>query len=482
MNKPLKVRFLEPGNRPYRPSPWNLFVYDRYIRTPGTGLITLATIARDAGADARVYSESISRIVWEDVLDADLVCIGVFTFNAPRGYELADYVRKHSRALVVLGGLHASLSAQEAADHADFVLLGEGDESIRDLLAALSAGERPVFPGLAWRDESGAFRTTGPRRPPCDISTIPDRSLVYRYREMAGHNTLWPQVHASRGCPHSCDYCAVVRHFGHRVRTRPPENVVEEIRQAVAFHDRPGRLLRVLWLTDDNFFADRDWAMSVLRAILRSGIRCAFTVQARFEVGFDDEMLDLLAQAGFTELAMGVEFLDDESFALYHKQSTRDQIVASIRNIQRHGLQVRGLFILGADNHEPGVGDRLADFAIENDLCGVLIQAMYFVPGTPVYEANRGRLLREGDWGRCTGRAVHYPRRMSPEQLQREVLRASARIYSLPRLLHALRHRRGMYRLLFAGECLWQWSVRADLKRELPWLRALSASPRAESQ
>ena len=111
MNKPLKVRFLEPGNRPYRPSPWNLFVYDRYIRTPGTGLITLATIARDAGADARVYSESISRIVWEDVLDADLVCIGVFTFNAPRGYELADYVRKHSRALVVLGGLHASLSA-----------------------------------------------------------------------------------------------------------------------------------------------------------------------------------------------------------------------------------------------------------------------------------------------------------------------------------------------------------------------------------
>ena len=107
---------------------------------------------------------------------------------------------------------------------------------------------------------------------------------------------------------------------------------------------------------------------------------------------------------------------------------------------------------------------------------------MYFVPGTPVYEANRGRLLRDGDWGRCTGRAVHYPRRMSPEQLQREVLRASARIYSLPRLLHALRRRRGMYRLLFAGECLWQWSVRADLKRELPWLRALSASPRAESQ
>ena len=65
-NRAIKVRFLEPGNRPYRPSPLNFFVYDRYIRTPGTGLMTLTTIARDAGADARMYSESISRIVWSE--------------------------------------------------------------------------------------------------------------------------------------------------------------------------------------------------------------------------------------------------------------------------------------------------------------------------------------------------------------------------------------------------------------------------------
>ena len=474
MERALKVRFLEPGNRPYRPSPLNFFVYDRTIRTPGTGLITLATIARNSGADARVYSESISRIVWEDVLDADVICIGVFTFNAERGYELAAYARAHSRALVVLGGLHASLSPQEAAQYADFVLLGEGDESILDLLAAVRARRRPDFPGLAWLDESGAFQTTGPRCPPLDISTIPDRALVYRYREMAGHNTLWPQVHASRGCPHNCDYCAVVRHFGHGVRTRPPENVVEDIRQALAFHERPGRLLRVLWLTDDNFFADRAWAVSVLRAIIDSGIRCAFTVQARFEVGFDDEMLELLSWAGFTELAMGVEFLEDESFARYHKQSTRGKIVESIRNIRRHGLQVRGLFILGADDQERGVGKKLAAFAAEQDLCGALIQAMYFVPGTPVYEANKDRLLRGGDWSRCTGKAVHFPQKMTPAQLQREVIEASAGVYSFRRLLHALRTRPWTYKLLFLGECLWQASVRADLRAELPELTSLT--------
>ena len=61
--------------------------------------------------------------------------------------------------------------------------------------------------------------------------------------------------------------------------------------------------------------------MSVLRAIVDSGIRYRFNVQARYEVGFDDEMLDLLRQAGFFELDLGIEFLDDASFATYTRRA-----------------------------------------------------------------------------------------------------------------------------------------------------------------
>ena len=94
------------------------------------------------------------------------------------------------------------------------------------------------------------------------------------------------------------------------LRTRSPENVVADIRESIRFFHRGHvRLAKDLWLTDDNFFADRDWAMSVLRAIVDSGIRYRFNVQARYEVGFDDEMLDLLRQAGFFELDLGIEFL-----------------------------------------------------------------------------------------------------------------------------------------------------------------------------
>ena len=105
----MKVRFIEPGNRPYKPTPLNYFVYDRYIRTPSVGLNTLATIVKRRVEDTLMYSESISRIPVKDLLDADVIFIGVFTFAAVRGYQIARYLKKHSKAVIVLGGLHASM-------------------------------------------------------------------------------------------------------------------------------------------------------------------------------------------------------------------------------------------------------------------------------------------------------------------------------------------------------------------------------------
>ncbi|MCI9151270.1 MAG: B12-binding domain-containing radical SAM protein [Lachnospiraceae bacterium] len=467
----MKIRFLEPGNRPYRRSPLNLFVYERYIRTPSNGILTLATILKREYDDVFCYSESIARIVWKDVLDADLIVISIFTFAAKRGYELADYIRKNSRAVIVFGGLHATLASGEAAEHGDYVLLGEGDESILPLVRQIERKQEITVPGVVyWRE--GRLVQTGEPIVPTSIDTIPDRSLMYRFRKMTGHNTIWAQVHASRGCPHKCDYCALVAAFGQGVRVRSPQAVVEDIRQAIDFFDRGHiRLAKMLWLTDDNFFANRAWAVSVLQAIIDSGIRYQFTIQARYEVGFDDELLELLKAAGFIELAMGIEFLEDEAFAQYHKKSTYQEILRSVKNIQRHGLRVRGLFIVGADNQEPGVGERLAEFVIEHDIAGVLIQSMYFIPGTPVYDTHREVLLEEQGWERCVGKVVHRPRNMTPAQLQQEIIIASRRIYSFRRLMQALVRKRGIERLLFLGEFFWQASVRSDLKKDMEYLK-----------
>lgn len=469
----LKIRFIEPGNRPYKPSPLNAFVYDRYIRTPSLGLNTLATIVQREYQDTFMYSESISKIRMDDVLDADVICIGFFTFAAERAYELAAYFYEHSDAVIVMGGLHASMDWEETVNHCDYVMLGEGDETILPLLHAVQKNERPAFAGVAWKDESGVHNTGMPV-PPEDINTIPNRDLVYRYQKMAGHSTVWPLVHASRGCPHNCDYCALVRHFGHRVRTRTPENVVADIKYSMEFFNRGhNRIFKDLWITDDNFFADREWAVSVLHAIIDANMGYTFNIQARYEVGFDDEMLDLLKKAGFFELDLGIEFVDDASFATYHKKSTRQEIIDSIKNIQKHGICVRGLFILGSDNQKVGCGKQLADFVIENNIKGVLIQCMYFVPGTPVFEATKDRLLHK-HWAKYNGNTVFYPKNMTPYELQLEHIDASRRIYSFKRLVHAVVHEDFIHKVLFVGEYFWHMSIRSDLKKELPYLKRMS--------
>ena len=474
----MKIRFIEPGNVPYKPSFKNLYVYDRFIRTPSNGLMTLATIVQKAHPDFDIlmYSESISKLKWSDILDSDVVFISIFTFSAMRGYELADFIRENSKSKIVFGGLHATLNHAEVVPHCDFVLLGEGDETILKIIDSIEKGATPNFQGVAYKDEFGKIVCTGRAPLPHNIDCIPNREICHNFKKMAGHNTIWPQVHASRGCPHNCDYCSLVAAFGRGIRTRTPQNVIDDIKNAISFfEDGHHRLAKFLWITDDNFFADRKWAMEVLNLMIEQKINYRFSIQARFEVGFDDEMLELLKKAGFFELALGIEFLEDEAFRNYHKKSTYQQILDSVKNIQKHGLNARGLFIFGADNHTKGIGEKLANFVIENDISGILIQSMYFVPGTPVYASHKDELIDE-NWSRCVGKVVHYPKLMSPTELQNEIIIASKKIYSVKRLAKALFTKKFDEFILFAGEFFWQQSVRNRLKKDMQYLRTHAKS------
>lgn len=475
----MKIRFIEPGNKPYAKSLKNYFVYNDTIRPPSNGALVLTTIAKQYADDTCMYSESISDIVWEDVLDADIVFISIFTFNANRGYELATYIRKNSRATIVFGGLHATLNGEETINYGDYVVLGEGDESMVQLIEVIKNKKEIDFPGILYWEKDQVVKSGTPVLPK-DIDTIPNHNLLHQFKEMTRYNTIWPQVHASRGCPHQCDYCALVAAFGHSVRVRTPESVIEDIKQTIDFfHSKYKRWAKILWITDDNFFANRAWAISVLKMIIAEKIEYGFTIQARYEVGFDDEMLALLKEAGFVEIAMGIEFLEDEAFKSHNKKSSYQEILEAVKNIQKHGIRVRGLFIVGADNHAEGVGERLANFVKENDICGVLIQSMYFIPGTPVYEQYKERLI-EGDWSRCMGKVVHIPERITPYALQKEIILASQKIYSFPRFLGAFFKKNRQEALLFMGEFFWQYYVRKDLKKDLKNLVGLNALTKAK--
>lgn len=90
-----KIRFIEPGNySAYKKSIINTFTYNKYIKNPSTGLITLTTIVKNLIDDTLMYSESISETDFEDVYDADIVFVSINTFNAVRGFEIAKSHQK----------------------------------------------------------------------------------------------------------------------------------------------------------------------------------------------------------------------------------------------------------------------------------------------------------------------------------------------------------------------------------------------------
>lgn len=84
-------------------------------------------------------------------------------------------------------------------------------------------------------------------------------------------------------------------------------------------------------------------------------------------------------------------------------------------------------------------------------------------------------LIDKNDWSRCIGKVVHYPKNMTPAELQREIIIASAEIYSVKRLISAILHKRGLERILFMGEFFWQKNVRKRLKKELPYLEEIGS-------
>jgi anaerobic magnesium-protoporphyrin IX monomethyl ester cyclase len=476
-----KIRFIEPGNySPYRNSIANALTYNKYIRNPSTGLITLTTIVKKRVDDTLMYSESISEIIWKDIYDADIVFIGINTFNAVRSYTIAKQIKQYSSALIVFGGMHASLNFTEAVEYGDYVLTGDGDELILDFIEYVeqknkNVNQKQEFPGVIYK-QNGQIINSGNREQPENIDTIPDRNLVYQYSRMAKrYDTLWAQVHASRGCPHNCDYCTVVRHFGRKIRKRTPENVVQDIKEAILFHKRRiiPRLNTFVWITDDNFAHDRDWAISVLRCIIENNIKYHFSVQARFEIGFDDELLDLMRKAGFIDLALGIEFLDDNSFKEFNKKSNYADILRAIKNIQKHDIGVRGLFIVGAENDAKGIGSKIAEFVIKNNLKGALIQSLFFTPGTPFFEKNKHLLIHQ-NWEKYNGNVVHYPKNIQPAELQEEIIIASKKIYSVKRLAYSIFHHKWIDKILFFGEFFWQRSMRYDLRMEISYLKRAS--------
>jgi radical SAM superfamily enzyme YgiQ (UPF0313 family) len=470
MSRPLeKVLFIEP--RAPRPH-----IFSRVV-IPRLGSVLLGTILQRQGLEVKVIIEEISAPDYRSLaFQPDLVCISSISSTAPRAYELADFYRGQGLP-VVLGGAHPSFLPHEGLEHADYVICGEGDEALPELVQTLAAGEDPgQIQNLCCR--IGDEVRQNPWRPfveDLDALPIPDYGLIHDWR---ARKRRFVSIATSRGCPFNCRFCSVILLFGRKYRSNSVDRVMEEIRQNSIPDGH-------LFFCDDNFTAHRDRIKQLCERMLSENLVREWSAQVRVEAARDPELLKLMARSGCYTVFIGLESINPETLKAYNKSQTVEGIRDSVVNFHRHGINVHGMFVFGADEDHYQVIRDTVTFSRQLDLDSLQYLILTPVPGTPVYhdlEAQNRIICR--DWSHYDGHHIVFqPRQFTPYELQKETIRAMKRFYSWPSVLKRLIARDWFYAQLKAYARFLMWQSRWDKSNYVQQLKErLSARVRQLKQ
>ena len=443
---------------------------------PDYGMPFIGTVLSEAGYDVTVYMEHVKPPEWSRIAASDLVCFSTLSAGADKTRRLAHEIRRRLGIPIVIGGTHASYFPESCLEFADFVVFGEGDETILELVEALATGrDVATVAGIAYADGDRIHRTL-PRRGPQAFETIPNFSLIEGYRRMSTFDMIrrgkMPllTVQASRGCQFKCTFCIVNTMFEAGYRKRDVESVIRDLRDKRQYG-------RELLFVDNDFAAIRPYTKKLLRRMIEEDLGFDVMVLTRIEVARDPEILDLMRRAGVTQIYQGYESVQPETLTAYDKKQTLEKIVATVETLHRFGFRISGSFVVGADTDTVETLRRSADFVIDHELT-----IAYFFPIWGHYpEQIRGyqaivpwyRSIFRG-WKYCDGNFVtHFPLRMRPSQLQRALIEAHQRVFSIERVLHALRRGKSQdAKEKITHRYMW-WTIAKGLREYIPFLEEL---------
>jgi len=322
----------------------------------------------------------------------DLVGLTGMTCEIPHAYQVADEFRRRGKT-VVIGGYHATALPEEAAKHADIVVVGEAEGLWQRILLELASGgaQQTVYKNAALAVMQNM--------------AIPRRDLLNR-----DMYTVANTIQATRGCPFDCAYCAVTRFFGRDFRCRPVQEVLAEIKS------QPGK--RWMFL-DDNLIGREEYAKELFRALIPLGI--TWGAQVSFGLAQDEEFMDLYAQAGGQFAFIGFESLSAKVLKSVRKGFNHpEEYARGIRRLHRRGITIMGSFIFGLDGDDPGVFKRTVDFVNTAKIDSVLYNILTPFPGTRLYEEmDRQGRIHDRDWSHYdASHSVIHPQGMTSEELQ----------------------------------------------------------------
>lgn len=371
----MKVKMILPSLQEAESVYWRSIKYSLF---PPIGLATLAAYFLDSD-EVTLQDQHVEKVTLDD--EPDLVCIEVYITNASRAYRIADFYRSKG-CYVALGGLHVTSLPDEAAQHADTLILGPGEEAFPRFIADF----RAKHPLKRYISSTRSLENLPPVR----------RDLIKRQNYFVPNSLV-----VSRGCPHHCDFCYKDAFYGTGLSF-----YTQKIDAALAEIERlPGKHLYFL---DDHLLGSPRFARELFEGM--RGMNRVFQGAATVASVLNGNLIEKAAEAGLRSVFIGFETFSPENLKNSNKvQNLSRDYASAVKRLYDLGIMINGSFVFGLDEDDTDVFKRTVDWGVEQGIATATYHILTPYPGTRQYQRleAEGRILTH-DWDLYDTRHVVY--------------------------------------------------------------------------
>ncbi len=376
---------------------------------PPLGLLTVAAMLPGEW-EKRLVDTNVVNLTDKDLGWADYVFISGMIVQRESARAIITRCKQHGVKVVAGGPLFTM--EQDQFPEVDHFILNEAELTLPLFLADLANG--------------CAQRIYSTNEYP-DIHQTP--TPLWRLADLKYYDTV--SIQFSRGCPFSCDFCNVTALLGHTPRTKTAAQVIAELDGIYALGWR-----KSIFFVDDNFIGNKKHIKTeILPALIewRKGKRgLRFNTEASINLADDPILLDLMVQAGFDTVFVGIETPNEDSLAECNKTQNKGRdLIQSVKLLQRAGLQVQGGFIVGFDHDTPSIFQQQIDFIQKSGIVTAMVGLLQAPPGTRLYERlhQEGRVVNQMSGDNVDGSTNIIPR-MGMEPLREGYRKILSQIYA----------------------------------------------------
>ena len=383
---------------------------------PPLGLLTVAALLPPEW-ELRLVDLNTRKLTEQDWQWADAVLISAMYIQKDGLLALAREAKQRGKTVVAGGPYPTSLPEATLAAGCDYVVRGEGENTVPLLLEAMRTGQ------------TGVIETA--EKPDLTTSPIPRFDLL----QLDDYATF--SVQTSRGCPFDCEFCDVVNLFGRKPRHKTPQQVIAELETLYRLGATGN-----MFFCDDNFIGSKKRAQVLLQEVITwsksRGTPYQFLTQASVNLGQDPEMIELMIAANLWEVFIGIESPDENVLETSHKyHNIKNPLVESLYNLKRAGMEVIGSFILGLDGEKSGAGERICAFIEQTEIPVTMLGVLQAAPNTRLWHRleKEGRLHKDrgDDMGTFSG--LNYEPDRPEGEIMREYVEAWDYLYEPSRYL-----------------------------------------------